>query len=125
VGFSAPGLGGVAVSELPHAQCRRLRRAAADGGGCRRRRRQPGHGQKKVQARPQLRRYAVRSYCPVCMCPLLLMAPRVHGNQPRADRATEFRAFQSQWLAVYLVIMLADWLQVVQGSRANAPVLSC
>lgn len=27
------------------------------------------------------------------------------------DRAAEFKAFQWQWLSVYLVIMLADWLQ--------------
>ena len=28
-----------------------------------------------------------------------------------ADRSAEFWLFQTQWLAVYLVIMLADWLQ--------------
>jgi hypothetical protein len=34
------------------------------------------------------------------------------GCHPRAGRASEFKTFQWQWLAVYLVVMLADWLQV-------------
>ena len=44
-------------------------------------------------------------------------ASRAKGKQPTKnagvgpDRSAEFKKFQWQWLAVYLVIMLADWLQ--------------
>jgi hypothetical protein len=43
-------------------------------------------------------------------------ATRAKGNKaktekPTKEQAAEFTKFQWQWLSVYLVVMLADWLQ--------------
>jgi hypothetical protein len=64
----------------------------------------------------------------VCGLVLLGQSQLVGNREPEkksakkgGGREAEFKAFQRQWLAVYLLTMLADWLQVIPRAAHSPP----